>query len=149
MLPSSRSALAASVRRLHGWNGSAQHALLRARLTFSGRCHSTAAPRPEQKRSNAPLAFALGSVLSGALGYYLATSASDEATQHNSASADLSSNYGSPEDFKKAIEELKQTFPQQDTVTTEAEDLEVHGFSENDYHPSWFHPLEVVLDRSS
>ncbi|KAI0357321.1 hypothetical protein OH77DRAFT_1422154 [Trametes cingulata] len=110
---------------------------------------ATAEPlRPRPKGSNAPLAFALGSALSGALAYYLATSGDDEATQRNRASAELNSKYGSPDDFKKAIEELKQAFPDEDTVSTDPAHLEEHGFSENDYHPS-SHPSVVVWPSST
>lgn len=43
--------------------------------------------------------------------------------------------YGSPEDFAKAIEELKETFPDEGAVSTDPEDVYHHGFSLNDYHP--------------
>ncbi|KAI8978891.1 FAD-linked oxidase-like protein [Trametes punicea] len=78
----------------------------------------------------------LGSVLSGTLGYYLATARSDESVKQHRHSADLNTQYGSPEDFQRAIHELKETFPEDGAVTTDPEDLELHGFSENDYHPS-------------
>ena len=51
------------------------------------------------------------------------------------ASSDLNDKYGSPEDFKKAIEELRRLLPDEDAVSTDAAHLEEHGFSENDYHP--------------
>jgi D-lactate dehydrogenase (cytochrome) len=43
--------------------------------------------------------------------------------------------FGSPQDFHKAIEELRKAFPAEDTVTTDPEDLHDHGFSVNDYLP--------------
>ncbi len=86
----------------------------------------------QSKGSNAALAFAVGSLLSGAISYYLASHSGGE---RNRASAELNRQYGSPEDFKKAIEELRTLFPGEDAVTTDVEDLEAHGYSENDYHP--------------
>ncbi|KAI0647653.1 FAD-linked oxidase-like protein [Trametes meyenii] len=103
--------------------------------------------QPKGSSSSAPLAFAVGSVLSGALGYYLATSAKDEA-EEGKTGVQFNTKYGSPEDFKKAIEELRLAFPDEDAVTTDVEDLEVHGFSENDYHPS-SHPSVVVFPSST
>lgn len=43
--------------------------------------------------------------------------------------------YGNPTDFQTAIHELQEAFPEEDRVTTDAEDLHDHGFSVNDYHP--------------
>ena len=43
--------------------------------------------------------------------------------------------FGSSDDFKKAIQELQSTFPAKDKVSVDPDDLRVHGFSENDYHP--------------
>jgi D-lactate dehydrogenase (cytochrome) len=42
--------------------------------------------------------------------------------------------YGTPEDFKNAIAELRAALPE-DMVTDDEEDLQQHGFSANDYHP--------------
>lgn len=47
----------------------------------------------------------------------------------------LNDKYGSPEDFRRAIQELRDTFAQADAVSTDPDDLHVHGYSENDYHP--------------
>ncbi|KAI0632542.1 FAD-linked oxidase-like protein [Trametes polyzona] len=104
--------------------------------------------RPSSKGPVAPLAFVLGAALSGGLAYYLATSTRDEAEVRNRAGAELNNKYGSPQDFQKAIEELRQTFPAEGAVTTDVEDLEEHGFSENDYHPS-SHPSVVVYPSST
>lgn len=49
--------------------------------------------------------------------------------------------YGTPEDFRKAIQELRHTFGNDSeghesaVVSTNPDDLQIHGFSENDYHP--------------
>lgn len=46
-----------------------------------------------------------------------------------------SSQFGSSDDFKKAIQELRSTFPGNDKVSVDPDDLQVHGFSANDHHP--------------
>lgn len=51
-----------------------------------------------------------------------------------SASA-LNDKYGSPEDFQRAIRELRDSFDDKDAVSTDPDDLHTHGHSENDYHP--------------
>ncbi|KAI0691286.1 FAD-linked oxidase-like protein [Cerioporus squamosus] len=116
----------------------------------AGTSASGDAPRGSQSNGpNAALAFVAGSLLSGAVAYYVA-SRPDGApgTERNRASAKLNSQYGSPEDFKKAIEELRQFFPGEDAVTTDVEDLEAHGYSENDYHPG-SRPSVVVYPSST
>jgi len=60
----------------------------------------------------------------------------------------LNDKYGSPEDFQRAIQELRDTFPDQDTVSTDPDDLHVHGYSENDYHPG-SSPCVVVFPNST
>ena len=49
-----------------------------------------------------------------------------------------SSQFGSPDDFKKAIQELQFTFPANDKVSVDPDDLQVHGFSANDHHPGMY-----------
>ncbi|KAF8843456.1 hypothetical protein BDN67DRAFT_897080 [Paxillus ammoniavirescens] len=61
--------------------------------------------------------------------------------------------YGSPQDFQIAIQELRDTFAKEgdgaeDVVSTDPEDLRVHGFSENDHHPGAPHTV-VVYPRST
>lgn len=107
-----------------------------AHRSYSATPADPVSPPPKGNSSGAPLAFALGAALSGGLAYYLAASGRDGASARNRAGADLNSQYGSPEDFKQAIAELRQVFADADAVTTDVEDLEEHGFSENDYHPS-------------
>lgn len=44
--------------------------------------------------------------------------------------------YGSPEDFKQAIEDLRKALSHlEHGVSTTSDDLYAHGFSVNDYHP--------------
>jgi len=52
--------------------------------------------------------------------------------------------YGSPEDVQKAIEELRQALPGKNSVQTNPNTLEVHGSSENSYHPSSPHSIVVM-----
>ncbi|KAH6867248.1 hypothetical protein BKA70DRAFT_1453559 [Coprinopsis sp. MPI-PUGE-AT-0042] len=59
------------------------------------------------------------------------------------ASSSTEPTYGSPEDFQAAISELRAIFKDSANnedgeveVSTDPDDLEVHGFSDNDYHPS-------------
>lgn len=47
--------------------------------------------------------------------------------------------YGTPKDFQKAIQELKHAFDDEGhdsgVVSTDPDDLQIHGFSDNDHHP--------------
>ncbi|PIL22974.1 hypothetical protein GSI_15671 [Ganoderma sinense ZZ0214-1] len=156
-LASYRSALANSARRAPGLLASARRtspALLRQGPLGSRNSSSTsqeqASPNPQSRSSsssNAPLAFVLGSALSGAAAYFYATSQADTASP-TTAGADLNNKYGSPEDFKKAIEELEQLFPGDETVTTDPIALEEHGMSVNDYHEA-SNPSVVVFPTST
>ncbi|KAF9228758.1 hypothetical protein BS17DRAFT_209552 [Gyrodon lividus] len=60
----------------------------------------------------------------------------------------LSSSYGTPEDVEQAIEELRHAFPGEHHVQTNRDTLEIHGSSENSYHPSSPHSV-VVQVRST
>ena len=101
-----------------------------------GRRTSATAARdaqPQQARgSNSTLAFALGSIVSGALGYYLATSRTDT----NKTNTDFNTQYGTPEDFKVAIKELQDAFKDdEDAVSTDEDELERHGLANFGIHP--------------
>lgn len=102
----------------------------------------------QKQGPSAALAFAIGSVLSGALGYYLATSAGSA----DRAGAEFNTQYGSPEDFRRAIEELKVALPDDDAVSTDEEDLERHGNSGFAYHASQSRTrrpcLQLILKHS-
>lgn len=92
------------------------------------------------------LAAALSSILGASLGYYAATS--NTAKSPGVSTSGLNDNYGTPEDFQKAIEELRTTFPKEGTVTTDSEDLQIHGHSENDYHPGSCPSVVVYPDST-
>lgn len=57
--------------------------------------------------------------------------------------------FGSPQDIRKAIEELHTTFKSTEKVSTDPDDLHDHGFSANDHHPGeafrYFFQLDPVL----
>ena len=54
------------------------------------------------------------------------------------------SGYGSPEDFKQAIEDLRSDLSHlEHGVSTTPDDLYAHGFSVNDYHPGA--PKEMLI----
>ncbi|KAI0792494.1 FAD-linked oxidase-like protein [Abortiporus biennis] len=97
-----------------------------------------------------------GGTLTGLLGYYLGDQNGSKRGEYynpqisaNSPSG-LNENYGSVDDFQKAIQELRDTFGGEDEgkVSNDAEILEVHGFSENDYHPG-SSPTVVVFPAST
>jgi D-lactate dehydrogenase (cytochrome) len=77
-------------------------------------------------------ALALGSVVLGLGGYYVG--ARSNHYQSESPGSPSKPVYGTPEDFSRAIEELKTLFSEE-TVTTAKDQLEAHGFSPNVYHP--------------
>ncbi|TCD60929.1 hypothetical protein EIP91_009282 [Steccherinum ochraceum] len=117
---------------------------------------SNTPPPPSPQASSSLLAVAIGSIVSACLGYGFASSRSsqsvDELTLLSTIPANsdsgLNEHYGSPADFKRAIEELKSTFPEEDIVTTDEDELHVHGNSVNDYHPGSL-PSVVVFPRST
>ena len=71
----------------------------------------------------------LALIASGGLGYAIA-----RYTQEPPVSKAAEPKFGTPEDFNRAIEELKRALGK-DSVSTDREDLFIHGFSANDYHP--------------
>ncbi|KAL0065464.1 D-lactate ferricytochrome c oxidoreductase [Marasmius tenuissimus] len=75
-------------------------------------------------------------ITSGALGYAIASnngSHLDQAVKENDPQV---GKYGTADDFVKAVGELRETLSDSpDAVSTDPEDLRIHGFSENDYHP--------------
>ena len=70
------------------------------------------------------------SLTTGLVGFTLAKSLHRDSPE--------SPQFGSSDDFKKAIQELQSTFPASDKVSVNPDDLHVHGFSLNDYHPGMY-----------
>ena len=58
-----------------------------------------------------------------------------------------SSQFGSSDDFKKAIQELQSTFSANDKVSVDPDDLQVHGFSANDHHPGMYEQKNLKIVR--
>lgn len=86
--------------------------------------------------------FALSCIFSGIIGFTLAktwTSPSEEAGSIGKP------RYGTPKDFERAIQELKEAFPDADAVSTDPEDLRIHGFSDYDWRPGTWYPLLLYL----
>lgn len=115
-----------------------------ARSSFYQRHLSTSAPPPEPKSTRSwPLTLLLVALGAG-LGAYTAHQYSlgrnplvprTFRTSAESRVAGLNNLYGSPSDFAKAIQKLREALTGDEQVSTDEDDLEVHGFSENDYHP--------------
>lgn len=105
----------------------------------SARQHVPTFARPYS--SNVPIsnsrswsAIVIGSIASGLIGYSLSTFKTPSITPQ--AVGEAEPKYGTPKDFEHAIQELRASFNSDDVVSTHPEDLRIHGFSENDYHPS-------------
>ena len=80
-------------------------------------------------------ALALGSALFGLGGYYIGTRLNTLLVPtHTTVFAPPKPVYGTPEDFARAIEELKTLFTE-DAVTTAENQLKAHGFSSNTHLP--------------
>ena len=88
--------------------------------------HTATSRNTGNASSSNVFALALGSVALGLGGYYVGVRRAIETHPPKPV-------YGTPEDFARAIEEL-QTLFSRDTVTTDEDQLEAHGFSPNAYH---------------
>lgn len=75
------------------------------------------------------------SLTAGLVGFTISKSVSSPASPTTEGHKYESIRFGSSDDLKKAIQELKSTFPTDDKVSTDPDDLRVHGFSPNDHHP--------------
>jgi D-lactate dehydrogenase (cytochrome) len=98
----------------------------------------------------------LGALTCTLLGYTIGSSVSlpsplvSLGLGHRQASTeDVEPTYGTPEDFQKAIQELRHTFGNEGresgVVSTDPDDLRIHGFSENDHHPGVSVSTPIVL----
>jgi len=94
------------------------------------RYFSSETPPPPSQGSRVPLVLA-AAVASGVLGYAVSKSLSSK----EKAGVKTSTGYGSPQDFQKAIKDLRDAFDDPEAVSTDADDLRTHGFSTNDWHP--------------
>lgn len=88
---------------------------------------------PQQTNRHATLLLASTAAISAAAGYLLANL---KAEKLGNPGIDLGgAQYGTPEDFRKAIEELKAAFPEPGAVSDDPVVVAPYGFSQNDYHP--------------
>jgi len=79
-------------------------------------------------------------ILSATSGYLLATHklqkiGSVRGTEETGVPGVGNPRYGTANDFREAIEELKTTFPEPGVVFDDPDVVAPYGFSENDYHP--------------
>ena len=127
--------------RISTYYGSADRLVLRPVRYHRLRSISSAASEatPKQRPAicsprNAP-ALALGGFLLG-LGYYMGARSNDFSATNTASDRQppLKPVYGTPEDFARAVEELKASFVE-DAVTTAPDQLVAHGFSPNSHHP--------------
>ncbi|KAH9954938.1 FAD-linked oxidase-like protein [Russula dissimulans] len=91
---------------------------------------------------------ALGSVVLGLGGYYLGARSNTTAVPSHAINPPPSKPvYGTPDDFARAIDELKSLFSE-GAVTTARDQLEAHGFSPNVHHPACAHSVVVYPDST-
>ena len=98
---------------------------------------------PESSTGSRTSLTVLFCVASGLVGYLLASEVDAlksyrsifGTNQNDSDEYFTNPKFGSPRDFQDAIRELRETFPDEDAVTSDPEDLYDHGFSVNDYLP--------------
>ena len=77
--------------------------------------------------------------MAGSVGFTIAKSVPSVLSPAIKDDENESTQFGSPSDFKKAIQELQSTFPlDAHKVSADPDDLHVHGFSANDHHPGMY-----------
>lgn len=110
--------------------------------------NTVSAPPPKRRLVRA-LALATTAALAGTVGYALAQeSQSDHRSSYRRRAADLPNNYGSDEDFRRGIAELRAHFTEPGTFSTDPDALHAHGFSLNSYHDGAPHSV-VVFPQST
>ncbi|KAG8729026.1 hypothetical protein FRC12_021307, partial [Ceratobasidium sp. 428] len=105
---------------------------------------------PPKRRLARTLVLAATAGLAGTVGYNLATQISqyDYRSSYQRRITDLPDKYGSEEDFRRGIAELRAHFTEPGTFTTDPEALHEHGFSLNSYHDGAPHSV-VVYPQST
>ena len=112
-----------------------------SRLSVKTRAFATATGSPQQAKKCTKLLLGSTAVLSATAGYLLANCKTEKS---GGSATDLSdTRYGTAEDFRKAIEELKAAFPNHGAVSDDPVVVAPYGFSQNDYHPGETHALVV------
>lgn len=108
------------------------------------RCINTVSAPPPKRRLARALALATTAALAGTIGYSLAQeSHSDYRSSYRRRTAELPNKYGSDEDFRRGIAELRAHFTEPGTFTTDLDALHDHGFSLNSYHDGAPHSVVV------
>ena len=106
----------------------------RRAASASASASATTASSTSSKGFGIP-ALLLASILSAAGGAYVtSTTLNPNAVTPviaRSANSTEFGNFGSPEDFKAAIKELKESLPGDEKVSTNTDVLDLHGFSPN------------------
>ena len=103
-------------------------------LRLLGTASGGSGPGGGNVATSSVVALVLGSVVLGLGGYYVGARSNYHPIESASPGSPSKPVYGTPEDFARAIEELKTLFSEE-TVTTAKDQLEAHGFSPNVYHP--------------
>ncbi|KAG8738975.1 hypothetical protein FRC10_006307 [Ceratobasidium sp. 414] len=113
------------------------------RLFTGSRTFATSAP--PKRRLARILALATTAALAGTIGYSLATQISqhDYRSSYQRRATELPDKYGSEEDFRRGIAELRAHFTEPGTFTTDPAALYEHGFSLNSHHDGTAHSVVV------
>ena len=114
-----------------------------ASLPLHYRLSSTSSNTSENKsRSDSPnyLSYGFVAVASATVGCLISTQMGTEPTPQSKYG-----NFGSPKDYERAIVELQTTFAgRKDVISTDENDLSIHGYSSHDYHhPGKFKPFPL------
>ncbi|KAG8708823.1 hypothetical protein FRC08_018698, partial [Ceratobasidium sp. 394] len=114
------------------------------RLSTSSRTFATS-HAPPKRRLARTLALATTAALAGTVGYNLAaqTAQNDHRSSYQRRTTELPDKYGSEEDFRRGIAELRAHFTEPGTFTTDPDALYEHGFSLNSYHHGAPHSVVV------
>ncbi|KAF9491216.1 FAD-binding domain-containing protein [Pleurotus eryngii] len=115
------------------------------------RLYSNTGSTSPLKRSHI-VAWALTAALAAGIAGYKLGDRTTSSTFTASSEPGKTPRFGTPRDFQLAVAELKTVFHNDSEgdgqVSTDPEELERHGFSMYDYHPSAFHNV-VVYPRST
>ncbi|QRV75424.1 FAD-binding domain-containing protein [Ceratobasidium sp. AG-Ba] len=120
--------------------------LLAQRLFTRSRTLATASQSVQPKRRLArTLGLVATAALAGTAGYTFAAqgSVNDYRSSYQRKATELPDNYGSDEDFRRGIAELRAHFTEPGTFSIDPDDLYDHGFSLNSYHHGAPHSVVV------
>ncbi|KAG6873042.1 hypothetical protein C0995_003798 [Termitomyces sp. Mi166 len=98
--------------------------------------HANVASTSQSGNSSCRGLLALSCIFSGIVGFTLAKTWETKKT-----GSIEKPRFGTQKDFEQAIQELKEAFPHAGAVSTDPEDLRVHGFSYYDYRPGRVHSV--------